>query len=247
MANELRTRTNFVGGLVEDNPLTNVATTLTSAGLAALPVIDTTNHAAIILDPDGIHGAPEIVWVTAHSASSTTATITRAQESTSARQHLRDTYWVHTATVKDFVRSSFIGAQVVGPASQSIPHNAGTALTWSAELFDTSGFADLGTNSDRFTIPAGFAGKYRCTASFNWDNNASGNRVSGFRINGATSVGRQGKTADAYRDETTLTSTIMQLAVGDYVTVSVYQDSGGAINVLPGNTTMHFDIQWIGY
>ena len=102
MANELRTRTNFVGGLVEDNPLTNVATTLTSAGLAALPVIDTTNHAAIILDPDGIHGAPEIVWVTAHSASSTTATILRAQESTSARQHLRDTYWVHTATVRDF-------------------------------------------------------------------------------------------------------------------------------------------------
>ena len=102
MANELRTRTNFVGGLVEDNPLTNVATTLTSAGLAALPVIDTTNHAALILDPDGIHGAPEIVWVTAHSASSTTATILRAQESTSSRQHLRDTYWVHTATVRDF-------------------------------------------------------------------------------------------------------------------------------------------------
>ena len=123
MANELRTRTNFVGGLVEDNPLTNVATTLTSAGLAALPVIDTTNHAALILDPDGIHGAPEIVWVTAHSASSTTATILRAQESTSARQHLRDTYWVHTATVADFEQyaNALIGETIYHPGSVATP------------------------------------------------------------------------------------------------------------------------------
>ena len=138
MANELRTRTNFVGGLVEDNPLTNVATTLTSAGLAALPVIDTTNHAAIILDPDGIHGAPEIVWVTAHSASSTTATILRAQESTSARQHLRDTYWVHTATVADFASPAIIQSQTeagttdtldLDDIGQVVRYTSGSAVT----------------------------------------------------------------------------------------------------------------------
>lgn len=102
MANEIRTRTNFAGGLVEDAPLLVGATTLTSAGLASLPVIDTTNHAAIILDPDGIEGSPEIVWVTAHTASATTATIARAQEGTTDREHRQDTPWVHTATASDF-------------------------------------------------------------------------------------------------------------------------------------------------
>ena len=87
MANEIRTRTNFVGGLIEDNPLSAVATTLTSAGLANLPVIDSTNHAALILDPDGVDGNAEIVWVTSHTASATSATILRAQEGTTARQH----------------------------------------------------------------------------------------------------------------------------------------------------------------
>lgn len=106
MANEIRIRTNFVAGLVEDNPLTSSATLLTSAGLASLPVIDTTNHAAIILDPDGVGGSPEIVWVTAHTASATTATILRAQESTSSRQHERDTPWVHSATATDFTSSA---------------------------------------------------------------------------------------------------------------------------------------------
>ena len=102
MANELRTRTNFVGGLVEDAPLTVGATTLTSASLANLPVIDSTNHAAIIIDPDAVAGNPEIVWVTAHTASATTATIVRGQEGTTARQHDQDTPWVHTATAVDF-------------------------------------------------------------------------------------------------------------------------------------------------
>ncbi len=67
MANEIRSRTLFVGGLVEDAPLTSGATALTSAGLASLAVIDTTNHAAIILDPDGIGGAPSAPWTPTRS------------------------------------------------------------------------------------------------------------------------------------------------------------------------------------
>lgn len=102
MANEKRLRVNSIGGLIEDNPLTNAATTLTSAALAALPVVDTTNHCAIVLDPDGIEGAPEIAWITAHTAAATTATIARAQEDTGALQHSQGIPWVHAPTVKDY-------------------------------------------------------------------------------------------------------------------------------------------------
>lgn len=103
MANEKRARFNSIGGLIEDNPLTLGATTLTSAGLAAMGVIDTTNHAVIVLDPDGLEGAPEIVYVTTHTASATTATILRAQEGTLAVAHSVDVPWVHAATILDFL------------------------------------------------------------------------------------------------------------------------------------------------
>lgn len=108
MANEFRVRSNWQGGLIEDNPLSSSATTLTSAGLAAVPAIGSTQHLAIVLDPDGINGAPEIIWVTAHTAGATTATIVRGKESSTARAHDRDISWVHTATGADYpiVRST---------------------------------------------------------------------------------------------------------------------------------------------
>lgn len=102
MANEKRLRALAVGGLIEDNPLTNVATTLTSAGLTALPAVGSTEHAAVVLDPDGKFGAPEIAWVTAHTAGATTATIVRAREGSTARQHDRDVPWIHGPTPWDF-------------------------------------------------------------------------------------------------------------------------------------------------
>ena len=101
MANELRVRQNFLGGIIEDNPLTSGATTLTSAALAAMVAIGSTQHLAITLDPDGLYGEPEIVWVTAHTAAATTATILRGQEGTTARAHYRDVRWSHGPTTRD--------------------------------------------------------------------------------------------------------------------------------------------------
>jgi hypothetical protein len=105
MANETRIRANFIGGVVDDNPLAIGATTLTSSSLTGLPPIGATEHAVIVLDPAGVGGTPEIVHVTAHTAGATTATIIRAMEDTIARQHNLNTTWMHTATVRDFVQS----------------------------------------------------------------------------------------------------------------------------------------------
>lgn len=102
MANELRVRSNFIDGLVENNPLAIGGTTLTSAALSGLAAIGATQHAVIVLDPDALSGAPEIIYVTAHTGAATTATIVRAQEGTTARAHTQDTPWVHTPTAKDY-------------------------------------------------------------------------------------------------------------------------------------------------
>ena len=110
MANEIRVRANFLSGVVDDNPLIVGATTLTSSSLSSFPVIDSTNHALVVLDPNGTAGTPEIVMVTAHGVGATTATISRGQESTTARQHNQNIAWVHSAVASDFVRNYSVTA-----------------------------------------------------------------------------------------------------------------------------------------
>lgn len=89
-----RVRTDNVFGTITDNPLTNVATTMNSAGLADLAAVSS-KEAFIILDPNRVSGAPEIVVVTAHTGAATSATIQRGQFGTAARQHAQGTAWVH--------------------------------------------------------------------------------------------------------------------------------------------------------
>lgn len=85
---------NLLSGTTTDNPLTNVATAVNSAGLASMAVVAGGDYMWITLDPLAVNGAPEIVLVTAHSSSATSCTITRAQQGTAARQHPQNTKWV---------------------------------------------------------------------------------------------------------------------------------------------------------
>jgi hypothetical protein len=103
MANELRVRQNFIGGLVEDNPLTATATTFQSNALVAVVGIGSTQHFPITFDPDGLYGEPEIAYITAHTPGAVTATILREQEGTTKRQHNQDVPWVHGPTTLDLL------------------------------------------------------------------------------------------------------------------------------------------------
>lgn len=149
MANELRVRSNFLGGLIEDNPLASGATTLTSAGLASLPAITSTSHMAIILDPDGRAGNPEIAYVTAHTALATTATITKGQEGTTGRAHDRDTPWLHGPTIKDFDAagggSGLIGFTQYNPVATLTTTSSATYADLNASLAVTFTVPPSGT------------------------------------------------------------------------------------------------------
>lgn len=103
MANEKRSRTNLAAGALSAS-LAIGGTTMSSAGLADLGVIDTTNHAAITLfvaDSNGRITSKEIVYVTAHTAAATTATIVRAQEGTTAAAWSAGATWAHAGTTRD--------------------------------------------------------------------------------------------------------------------------------------------------
>lgn len=95
-----RIRDNWHSGAL-DSLISAVATGLSSADFADLPVVSAPEHLVLILDKDEEYGDPEIVWVTLHSVGSTTLTVLRAQEGTIAREHVISTKWVHGLTAYD--------------------------------------------------------------------------------------------------------------------------------------------------
>lgn len=121
MANEIRRRYNFLSGTVDDNPLTNSATTLNSTELAGLPAIAATEHAVLVLDPTGAGNGPEVVYVTAHTGSATSATIVRGREGTSSVQHASTVTWVHVATAADW---GAIGDDNDEPSTGGLPYES---------------------------------------------------------------------------------------------------------------------------
>lgn len=98
----IRIRGNNVFGAVSDNPLATGSITFNSPNLADLPTV-AGNHAIITLDPLRQYGFPEIVMVTAHTASATVATIQRGMYGTTARTHPQNTFWAHAAVEDDFL------------------------------------------------------------------------------------------------------------------------------------------------
>lgn len=97
-----RVRDNNVFGTVSDNPLIAGATTFNSGGLVHLSAI-ITKHAVITLDPLRQYGEPEIVVITVHTTSATSATIGRGAYGTIAREHPQGTLWVHAPLNEDFI------------------------------------------------------------------------------------------------------------------------------------------------
>lgn len=243
MANELRVRALAVGGKVEDNPLAAAGVALTSAGLAALPAIGATQHLAITLDPDGLFGAPEIAWVTAHVIGTPTGTIARGQEGSTARQHDRDVDWIHGPTLWDFEVPRVRCKRTADSAN--LVAATWTTVAWDAEDVDTHAMHDTAGAPTRVTIVR--AGDYRVSSTIA----VAGNQTAGARLlkNGASGavagtvlpavyVGNAGTPTGVGF------STRLRLAVGDYLEVQAI--SGGAVAVEADHSSFEVELVTMG-
>jgi len=123
-----------------------------------------------------------------------------------------------------------IGARVYRTTNQSIPHNTNTALQFDAETYDTANFHDNVTNNTRLTIP--YAGKYSISASIDFVQNTTGTRHVFFLINGTTFIAGNTGPATTLPNTTVALEAKYSFSAGDYVECLVYQNSGGALNVL---------------
>jgi hypothetical protein len=122
----------------------------------------------------------------------------------------------------------FVGVKAYRSTGYTLAHEAVTTVPWDAEEWDTDGFHDNSTNSQRLTVPTGLAGKYLVIGSVGTTGSGSyarflvmiqknGTDVRGGRTEGGISTGG----FPVFQ-----ASTVVDLAVGDYVTVSYYQSSG---------------------
>ena len=128
--------------------------------------------------------------------------------------------------------AAFVGVRAFAGAATSLTNNAWTVIALNSESFDTDGFHDLVTNNSRLTVPSGKAGKYAIGAQGGVSGNTTGQRSVRILLNGATMISAPMSNALStasfgWRMDAT---TIYDLAVGDYVEMGIFQNSGGAIN-----------------
>lgn len=167
-------------------------------------------------------GATELWKCGALVDSDIPATIARDAEVTSAiAAHAALTSGVHGLG---------IGARVFHSVQQSIPSGTDTLLNFDTELYDTDNIHDNVTNNTRLTCKT--AGLYLIIGGASFYYNATGRRYLGIKKNNTSweAVHSWGKNQVSYTHMQALA--LDQLSVNDYVELVVYQNSGGALNIL---------------
>jgi hypothetical protein len=137
------------------------------------------------------------------------------------------------------------GCRVYNSAAQSIPNSTQTNLSFNTERYNNGGMHSTISNNSRITAQK--AGVYVITGNVEFASNATGMRVVGVILNGATPMAEV--RIPAVNGNTTIlsVSTLLHMAINDYVELFVYQDSGGALNVtLLADISPEFAAQWMG-
>lgn len=133
--------------------------------------------------------------------------------------------------------------------AQSIPSGAFTALSLDTEVFDSDSGHSTVTNTSRYTCQV--AGIYYLTGEVVLPALGTGTRGANFALNGATATGITGSEqliapSPAFATTISPTPSYIRLAVGDYVQICGYQNSGGAISTTSvGAAFSCFNVEWV--
>lgn len=195
--------------------------------------------------------ASQVVMVFADAAARTAA-ITSPQEGmisylkdTNATQYYSGSAWVNIAGSSTPTAAA---VQCYKGGNQSISNSTTTVVTFDSEFIDTNGFHSTSTNTDRLTVPTGYAGKYLVIATANFAGNSTGIRQLLLYKNTTVVAENVIATNSSGGSTNANAQIIVDLAVGDYVTFSVWQNSGGALNIQgwSGGTYTQFGMTYLG-
>lgn len=140
---------------------------------------------------------------------------------------------------------TYAGCRVFNTTDPSISNNTTTVLSFNSESFDTDNYHSTSSNTSRITIPTGKAGKYFINGKVEWYSNTSGYRSIYIVKNGTSFMCSSNIGAQTIAFDQFISMTI-DLAVGDYVELHVYHNSGGSLNVYGGSNYTHFEANYLG-
>lgn len=137
-------------------------------------------------------------------------------------------------------------ARVTRSTTQSVATSTDTPIEFDTESEDTAGYHSTVTNTSRFTCPSGKDGVFSVRGGVFWDNNATGQRQCYIAKNGTAIPGSyQVQAGNSGFGVAQSTGAIVRLAATDYVTINVWQNSGGSRTI--GNSPVAaFEIVRIG-
>jgi len=129
------------------------------------------------------------------------------------------------------VPANLFRASAFNSVAQVVATATFTVATFDSESYDVGGLHSTSVNTGRLTVPAGGAGVYIIMANWGWATSAAGSQRQAFIVNqaGAALASSFALPTGATRIVHPLFS-IASLAVGDYVYLNGYQDTGGNLN-----------------
>lgn len=133
--------------------------------------------------------------------------------------------------------------RMVQAAAQSIPDATATALTWTAEDFDTHGFHDNVTNNSRITVISNpgyyeFSGTYYSSTP-----TTLANIDAFFRKNGTGSITSGDRGNEGGIAQSKSARCMQPMNVNDYIELMGQQDSAGAVNTNVSSRFTSF-VEW---
>ena len=154
---------------------------------------------------------------------------------------------VYDASDATFTMTS-VGCRVYNSALQIIANNTETALTFDSERYDTDAFHSTSSNTNRITIPTGLGGRYLVGAGIEFAANATGARILLLKHSSGNAMAENCMPVVSAAISCRMScNSIYQMAAGDYAEVTVYQNSGGNLNVTVGaNYSLEFWCQRLG-
>ncbi len=137
------------------------------------------------------------------------------------------------------------GARVYNSGALTIATATPTDLTFDSERRDTDNIHDTGSNTNRLTCKT--AGDYLIIANLDWEYNVTNRRFVRIKLDGTTDIASVEQDPGSVGYCGQHVSCEYYLAVNQYVTMNVYQNSGGNLDVNAiGNMSPIFSMRRIG-
>jgi hypothetical protein len=163
---------------------------------------------------------------------------------TNSTEYYSGSAWVAVAGATG---ATYVGAAAYRSTNLSVTKNTNTLLTLPSEQYDTNAFHDTTTNTGRFTIPAGKAGKYLLTCSISWASTITEQAWLMLYINGAAatsaglSLGRFQEFPGTANTDFIAGSVSYTYSVADYAEVYVFHNGTNTpINIDAARVTFDY-------